>query len=157
MSLRSTGFITAFVISTVIALYPASVSGEALPSRPLTVQPVIDLRAPVTPTVATTPRSVDALRAMRWSFIAVQVLDTHSTLLATRGGAREANPLVRPFTSSTPLFLALKGASTWMILRSTDRVAKRNRKAAFWMLTAANAALAVVAVRNYRVAAEPVR
>lgn len=154
MSLRSTGFIPAALISTAIALCPASVSGELLPSRPLVEQPLIDLRAPVTPTVATTSRPVDAFRAMRWSFVAVQVLDTHSTLLATRGGAREANPLMRPFTSSAPLFIALKGASTWMMLRSADRIAKRNPKAAFWVLTAANAALAVVAARNYKVAGE---
>lgn len=117
-------------------------------------------RAPVVPALtifetgeahhATVP-SDRVYQRLRWSLVGIQALDVHSTVTAiASGGVRETNFAMKPFASSTPWLLALKGASTWIALRSADTLARRNRRAAFWLLAASNVAMSAIVVHNYR-------
>lgn len=118
------------------------------------------LRAPVVPALtifetgeahrATVSSDRDYQR-LRWSLVGIQALDVHSTVTGiASGGVRETNFAMKPFATSTPWLLALKGVSTWIALKSADTLARRNRRAAFWLLAASNVAMSAIVVHNYR-------
>lgn len=126
----------------------------SLTLREALVHPAIDVRD----TQLTAPnRSFDggrrpsALMPLYASLVALQGLDFHSTRRALdTGQAREANPAMRPFVKHDAAFLALKGGATAGVIWASEKMWKRNRKAAVIFAGLVNAAMAAVVANNYR-------
>jgi hypothetical protein len=83
----------------------------------------------------------------------LQALDITSTRRALKAGGVEANPLVAPFTGSTVAMTALKASVTGATIFASERLWKKNRKAALITMIGLNAAYGAVVSHNYRVGA----
>lgn len=99
------------------------------------------------------PRTSMLLKSLYATTAIVQGLDAHSTLKAINAGAREGNPLMSPFASHPPAFVALKAGAAAGLIVAGRRLARHNKVQAAVALIAINSAYALVAVHNYRTAA----
>lgn len=88
-----------------------------------------------------------ALKALYGSYAAVQALDMWTTVAARRNGAREQNPLMSGNVAQGLAFKSLMAAGT---ITATKALARKNRKAAFVTIIAANTVTALVAANNAR-------
>ncbi len=87
------------------------------------------------------------------SFAASELLDSASTHLALKRGAREANGNIAGCVSSLACSLSLKSAiSIGAILAVHKGVEPQNRKAAFWLMLSLAAAQGAIDVHNFSVA-----
>ena len=86
------------------------------------------------------------------STVALQALDTHSTLSGLRKGAVESNGVMGGITKNRVAFIAVKAAMATGTIFAARYIAKRNKVAAIAMLVAVNSAYVFVAVHNYKVA-----
>ena len=78
---------------------------------------------------------------------AVQTLDVMTTMSAlSRPGNREANPLFK--NGSASAMFAAKAMAVGANVYAAERLAKRNKKAAMWMMIASNAFMTTVVVNN---------
>ncbi len=107
---------------------------------------------PVLPTrTADLPRPA-ALVPLYGSLVALQGLDIHSTRRALRsGGTREANPALRPLVKHGAVFIGVKAGATAGVIWASERMWKKNRKAAVVFAGLVNVAMAAVVANNYRV------
>jgi ABC-type uncharacterized transport system permease subunit len=87
------------------------------------------------------------------SLAGLQALDIVSTRQALNAGAVEANPVVAPFAGSPVAFAVIKAGVTSASIVASERLWKKNRKAALLTMIALNAAYGIVVAHNYRVAA----
>jgi Domain of unknown function (DUF5658) len=87
------------------------------------------------------------------SFVALQALDVHSTLLAVDRGAKETNPIAAPFVEHPPALIAFKAGMTVGTLYLVERVRRHSRVGAIVLTAAFNSAYATVVANNYRIAA----
>ena len=87
------------------------------------------------------------------SLAGLQALDLVSTRQALNAGAVEANPVVAPFAGSPLAFALIKAGVTSATIVASERLWKKNPKAALLTMIALNAAYGVVVAHNYRVAA----
>lgn len=99
---------------------------------------------------ASPPRRPSALMPLYVSFGTLQLLDTHSTSRSIRGGAVEANPVMRPFASSVPAMLAVKAGGTAGAIVASEKLWKRNKPAAILFMLSANSGMIWVVHNNYR-------
>jgi hypothetical protein len=90
------------------------------------------------------------MQVLYGSFVALQVLDLHSTMLALDAGGREANPVVRSMLGGVRLPL-VKAAGAGGILYLTERLRRHNRPAAFVTMVALNSAYATIVAHNYAI------
>lgn len=86
------------------------------------------------------------------SYAVLQALDVHSTLTAINRGGFERNPIVAPFVNHPAAFVACKAGVTTATFLAANRLAKRNRVAAYAMLAVADSAYAYIVAHNYQVA-----
>jgi uncharacterized protein DUF5658 len=113
---------------------------------PLVASSVLPLRRTVT------ERSPRVLVPLYVSYGALQALDFHSTRAALKSGkGREANPLLKGVAHSSAGLIAVKAASTAVVIYGTGKLWKKNRAAAVLVLVGVNSATAIVVARNYRV------
>ena len=82
--------------------------------------------------------------------IALQGADVHSTMQALKAGHREANPLFRDGVSRK--MIGTKIAVTSGMIVASEVLWRRNRVAAVATMIASNAAIALVAAHNYKLA-----
>jgi hypothetical protein len=85
------------------------------------------------------------------SYAALQGLDVHSTTRALRGGASEANPLMRGVAQQPVALIAVKAGAAATTIWLTHKVSKRSRAGAIVLMAAVNSAYAVIVAHNYRV------
>ena len=90
------------------------------------------------------------LPAMYASLGALQVLDIYSTRRAIKGGATEANPVMRAASGNSGTMLAVKAASTAASIFFTERAWKKNRKGAVILMAIANGVTAAVVANNVK-------
>jgi hypothetical protein len=95
-------------------------------------------------------RRPSALVPLYVSFSTLQVLDTHSTSRALSRGAAEANPLMKGIARSEIGMAAVKAAGTAGVIYASEKMWKKNKKAAVIFMVATNAAMAWVVQHNYR-------
>jgi hypothetical protein len=127
----------------------SNVPAETRLARAITVPPV--------PSIA---RQRDRVRAERpaallplyVTFAALQVLDAHSTLRATSGGAAERNPFVQPVAAHPGAMIALKAATAGATITLTERLWRRHRAAAIALMIGTNIGYAAIVASNYRAA-----
>lgn len=117
---------------------------------PLAPDPASPAEAARTPITASPSTGRSPLIPLYVSFAAVQVLDAHSTTRALNRGAVEGNPLMRGFAGSPARLFAVKAAGSIAVVYATERLRKRNRRAAVALMAAVNAATAAVVWHNYR-------
>lgn len=86
------------------------------------------------------------------SFVTLQALDGISTLKALSAGGREANPTMSGVAGWPVGLFAVKTWTTAGMLLLAERLAKRNKVAAFAMMAALNTGYAAVVAHNYRAA-----
>lgn len=111
-------------------------------------QPVFPVRPARTPEAGGRPR---ALLPLYGSLVALQGLDIHSTRRALRSGsAREANPAMRPIVNNGAAFVAVKAGATAGVIWASERLWKKNRKAAVIFAGVVNVAMAAIVANNYR-------
>jgi hypothetical protein len=97
------------------------------------------------------PASTAVLRSLYMTTVVVQGLDAESSLTAFRLGAIERNPLLRPFVSSRPAFLAAKAGIAAATIFVAHNTAKQSRTKAIIELAVINAAYGAFIAHNYRV------
>jgi O-antigen ligase len=84
---------------------------------------------------------------------ALQAMDAHSTFSAIRGGAHEANPLMKGVASNTGAMVAVKaGVAAGTIWMAESMWKRGNRAAALATMLVANGVAAVVVAHNYQLA-----
>jgi len=93
-----------------------------------------------------------ALIPLYASFVALQVLDLHSTTYALDRGAVEANPAIKGFVDNRYAMGALKAAGTAGVIFVSEKVRKKNKAAAIGLMVATNVAMTWVVQHNYRAA-----
>ncbi len=86
------------------------------------------------------------------SFAGLQALDAHSTFHGLQRGGYEANPLMSGVAGSPAAFVAVKAGATAGTVYLTEKLWKRNRKAAVITMIGANVAYGLIASHNYSVA-----
>jgi hypothetical protein len=98
------------------------------------------------------PERPAALLSLYGSLIALQGLDIHSTRRGLASGAgRELNPAVRPVVRNSAAFIAVKASATAGVIWASEKMWKKNRKAAVIFTALVNAGMAAVVANNYRV------
>jgi hypothetical protein len=106
---------------------------------------------PRIPPVAKERRRPSALLPLYGSLIALQGMDFHSTRRALDAGTgREANPAMRDVVNNSGAFLAVKAGATVGVIWASEKMWKKNRKAAVIFAAAVNAAMAAIVANNYR-------
>ena len=130
-----------------ISLTAASLRGDVqlpVPQRPpIFTAPVINMPDP--------PERPAALMPLYGSLIALQGLDVHSTRSALGSGGSEANPAMRPVVKSSAAFVAVKAGATAGVIWASEKLWRKNRKAAVIFASVVNVAMAAVVANNYRV------
>ena len=123
---------------------PASLAVQ-MPQRdvPQTLFPVARIEEPTRPA---------ALLPLYGSLIALQGFDIHSTRRAVGSGeGREANPAMQPVVRHGAAFIAIKAGATAGVIWASEKMWKKNRKAAVVFATVVNVAMAAIVANNYRV------
>ena len=106
---------------------------------------------PVASIVIEKARRPGPLVPLYGSLVALQGLDFHSTRRALESGARESNPAMRPVVRHDGAFLAVKAGATVGVIWASEKLWKKNRKAAILCAGLMNGAMAAVVAHNYRV------
>jgi hypothetical protein len=156
------------VLNACVAMLLAS-SLTAVPESPAAeVDPtwLSDSLAAVAVTVTTTIDPLDApppqparslvtrtrpgmLPSLYVSYAALQAFDGYSTLHALRQGATEANPIMRGLVGKPVLFLVVKGATTYGLIKASEYLWRKGHpRTAAVLMFAANGAMALVAANN---------
>jgi len=92
------------------------------------------------------------LPALYATSAALQGYDTFSTLSALRGGAAEANPLMKSVVKSPVAFVAMKTGVTAASIMGAEQLWKNNhRMGAIGMMVATNVFMGMVAAHNSHV------
>jgi len=86
------------------------------------------------------------------SSVILHALDVHSTFKVIERGGREGNPLLANLANNRPAFIAVKGAIAASTMFAVNRIAKKNRVAAFAMSAALNSMYGLVVSHNYKLA-----
>jgi Domain of unknown function (DUF5658) len=102
------------------------------------------------PRLAAEPRRPQALVPLYASLIVLQGLDIHSTRSAIASGGREANPAMRGVVKNSAAFVAVKAGATAGVIWASEKMWKKNRKAAVIFAAIVNGAVAAVVANNYR-------
>jgi hypothetical protein len=98
------------------------------------------------------PARPGALLPLYGSLVGLQVLDIHSTHGAIESGdGRESNPAMQPVVKNSAAFVAVKAGATAGVIWASEKMWKKNRKAAVIFASAVNIAMAAIVANNYRV------
>jgi hypothetical protein len=110
---------------------------------------VVAPEAPVALARSVQPERALVLPALYVSLSALQAYDVYSTLAATRGGAVEANPLMRGAVGNPAAFVAIKAGVTGASIYMAERLWRdRKRTQAVLLMVASNGLMAYVAHHN---------
>jgi uncharacterized protein DUF5658 len=93
------------------------------------------------------PRALVPLYA---SFVALQVVDMHSTWRALDHGSVEANPLLNGVAGNRAALFTAKAAGTAAVVAVSERLRKKSPTAALVLMIAANSGMTWVVQHNYR-------
>ena len=105
----------------------------------------------VAPAAPLQPRRESRLAPALYSgFVALQALDTHSTLRAIDAGHVEQNPMMRWSTSHPVAFISMKAAATAGTVYFAEKIRKKHPKGAVVFITAINAVYTAIVLHNYR-------
>jgi hypothetical protein len=85
------------------------------------------------------------------SFSAIEALEIDSTLRALGHGAHEANPILRHAAESAATLTATKAAAFVGIVYLSEKLWKRNRRAAVATMIVLNASYGALVLHNYSV------
>jgi hypothetical protein len=92
----------------------------------------------------------NAVLGLYGAFVALQVMDLHSSLLAMNEGGREGNPVIRSVARNPVALSAAKLAGTVATLYLAEQIWKRKPAVAIATMVGVNSAYVVVVVHNYR-------
>jgi len=147
VTLAAQDLVTPAVLLTVRAADAASAEVRSAQPSPATTLPA---RGAADFSHLTRPSVLPALYV---ATAVTQALDAHSTLLALRAGAQEANPFMRGTTTRPGAFLALKAGTAAGTILLAEKLWSRNRGGAIAAMVALNAVTSVIVAHNYAVAA----
>jgi hypothetical protein len=89
------------------------------------------------------------LTALYGGSAALQAFDAYSTLKALKGGAVEANPLMKGVVGNPGVFIGIKAAVTGASIMAAEQMWRNHhRVAAIVMMAASNGFMAAVAAHN---------
>lgn len=103
--------------------------------------------------LATVPVAKPQLDVPLGAFAVAQLADAVTTRVALGRGLVEANPVVRPFASSTPKLLLVKAGTVLAVRWAAGQVARSNPKLAkvmVWVLTGVTVGVVAWNVRVMR-------
>jgi hypothetical protein len=153
-----------FVLSFVVVLANSFVAAAAdTPARPAgSTTPIADsvesasqVQAQLAQGLTTFPRAQKrpgALVALYASFVALQVADGVSTFKAIDAGGVEANPTMKALTANKAGFFAFKAGASLASVYMTERLWKKNRKAAIVSMVVLNSVYATIVAHNAKIA-----
>ena len=94
-------------------------------------------------------RRPSILTALYGGSAALQAFDAFSTLKALKGGAVEANPLMKGVVGNPGVFIGIKAAVTGASIMAAEQMWRNHhRVAAIVMMAASNGIMAVIATHN---------
>jgi hypothetical protein len=156
--------VLAAVLGTVLATpaFAADANDVAVPA--LTITPAALAAATVTTAPAATPDLAPRttfhvgrpglLPALYATSAALQGYDAYSTLNALKGGAHEANPLMKTVVKNPAMFVAMKAGMASASIMAAESLWKSNhRMGAIGLMVASNVMMGVVAAHNSHVLA----
>ena len=89
------------------------------------------------------------LTALYGGSAVLQAFDAYSTMKALKGGAVEANPLMKGVVGNPGVFIGVKAAVTGASIMAAEQMWRNNHKvAAIVMMAASNGIMAAVAAHN---------
>lgn len=133
---------------------PADLRLAPLPLTAASVRGDVQIPAPQRPPIFAAPEPPErpaALMPLYGSLVALQGLDIHSTRSALGSGGSEANPAMRPVVKNSAAFVAVKAGATVGVIWASEKLWRKNRKAAVIFASVVNGAMAAVVANNYRV------
>lgn len=122
------------------------------PDHP-TIRLMADATTKAQPFEVRTATRPTPLLGLYLSLAVLQTLDVVSTRKALNAGAAEANPIVAPFAGSPLALAVLKAGVTSATIVASERLWRKNRKAALLTMIGLNAAYGIAIAQNYRIAA----
>jgi hypothetical protein len=152
------------VLSFVVVLANSFVAAAAdTPARPAgSATPIADsidsaaqVQAQLTQGFTTMPRGPKrpaALVGLYASFAALQIADGVSTFSALNAGGVEANPTMKALTKNRAAFFAFKAGASLATVYMTERLWKKNRKAAIVSMIVLNSVYATIVANNAKIA-----
>jgi Domain of unknown function (DUF5658) len=159
MDITATLFTVAITVGSVAPgqepVSPAEVSfvGTLAAATPFVDERAVDRpslrRLQIVPPSAARPSALIPLYA---SLAVLQGFDIYTTSASLKGGAVEANPVMKPVAGKNVASLVVKAAATAGSIYFTERAWKQNRKGAVILMTAINVATAAVVAHNTRAA-----
>lgn len=156
--------LTATVLGFSLMTAPAfAADGTDAPPTGLTIRPETVAAAAATAapaaeadlaSVFARTRRPAALPSLYMASAALQGYDAYSTLTALKGGAVEANPVMKTVVKSPAAFIGVKAGVTVLSIMAAEKLWKNgNRLGAIGVMVASNVAMGVVAANNARVLA----
>jgi Domain of unknown function (DUF5658) len=134
----------AIVFPSLIALVPSQ------PFVGAALAPVKMVAPVASPTNTVELRRPRALPPLYVSFVALQVLDVHSTMKSIGEGRAEANPVMNGLVRQPAAFVAAKVAATAATFYVSERLWRRNRVGAVVLMLAVNGTYAAIVANNYK-------
>ena len=98
-----------------------------------------------------TVRNRGVLVPLYASFVALQVLDAHSTLRGINAGATEANPVMGGIAHKPVALVAAKAGLTASTIYLVEKLRVRSRRASIALMAVLNSAYVTIVAHNYRV------
>jgi hypothetical protein len=151
-----------FVLSFLVVMANPFVAAAAdQPARPTdSATPIADsvasaTQSPIGQRFTTLPRAnrrPASLVALYASFAALQIADGVSTFSALKSGGVEANPTMKAMTSNRAAFFAFKAGASAASIYMTERLWKKNRKAAVVSMIVLNSVYATIVAHNASIA-----
>ena len=132
-------------------------ASDVAPTSLVAIRLAIEPQVPRSPSVFAVapieePARPAALMPLYGSLVALQGLDIHSTRRAVGSGAgQEANPAMEPIVRNSAAFIAVKAGATVGVIWASEKMWKKNRKAAVIFASVVNVAMAAIVANNYRV------
>ena len=98
-----------------------------------------------------TTRNRGVLVPLYASFVALQLLDAHSTLRGIDAGATEANPVMGGIAHKPVALVAVKAGLTASTIYLVEKLRVRSRRASIALMAVLNSAYVTIVAHNYRV------
>jgi hypothetical protein len=140
--------------ATLCVAVPAPVAAqEPRHPQPLFVAPVLHppaVQVQPFPEPVAEPKRPAPLIPLYTSLAVLQGLDIHSTSRGLASGGYEANPVMEPIVDNRTAFVVLKTVTTAGVILASEKLWKKNRRAAVVMTALTNIGLFMVVANNYR-------
>jgi len=103
------------------------------------------------PTITKKSTTEYLFTALKVQYVLLQVADITTTIYATQNGAKELNPLIKPFAKIPPAFVLVKAGLTYYSLKIANESFKENKTETIITMIVVNAVYSYVVYHNVNI------